>query len=81
MTITNHALRRYQSRVAPVSLEQARAALDTPAIRKAIAFGARSIILGTGHKLVVQDGKIVTVLPKSARRQPKVEREQEARNG
>ena len=61
--VTAHAILRYQERVAPVSLETARAALSTPAIRKAAEFGATYVRLGTGHRVVIQGLTIVTVQP------------------
>ena len=49
--VTGHAIARYQERVANVSTETARAALSTPAIEAAAMFGARSVRLGTGHRV------------------------------
>lgn len=62
--VTAHAISRYRERVEPVTFDEAYRRLSTPLIRKAIEFGAREIILGTGHKAVVVDGLIVTVRPK-----------------
>lgn len=61
--VTAHAILRYQQRVAAVSLEQARAALSTPAIRKAAEFGATCVRLGTGHRVVIREFSVVTVQP------------------
>ena len=36
----------------------------TQAMAKAVAFGARAVILGTGHRAVLRDGVIVTIMPK-----------------
>lgn len=60
--ITRHAIDRYRERVEFVSDEAIRERLSTPSIRAAIRFGVRVIRLGSGAKLVVTDGKIVTVL-------------------
>jgi len=64
MIVTAHAISRYRERVEPVSYDEAHARLTTDRIRKGIEFGAREIILGTGHHAVVVDGCIVTVRPK-----------------
>lgn len=66
--VTCHAIERYRERVAPVSAEEAERILSTERIRQAIAFGAREIILGTGHHAVVAGGCIVTVRPKIIRK-------------
>ncbi len=62
--ITNHAIVRYQQRVENLPADLVEKALDTPAIRKAINFGAPYVRLGTGQRVVIQKGIIVTVLPK-----------------
>ena len=61
--VTMHAIARYQERVANVTTEAARAALSTPAIEAAANFGARSVRLGTGHRVAIIDGTVTTVLP------------------
>lgn len=63
MKVTTHAIIRFQERVAAVTAEQARAALSTPFIRKAAAFGAKYVRLGTGQHVVIDGGAVVTVLP------------------
>lgn len=44
------------------------AAMDTPIIRQAIAMGCCGVKLGSGQRLIIADGKIVTVLPNVKRR-------------
>ena len=63
LTISHHAIQRYQERVANVPEDQARAALSTRAIQIAAKFGARFVRLGTGHRVAISDSVVVTVLP------------------
>lgn len=63
LTVSHHAIQRYQERVANVTEEQARAALSTRAIQIAAKFGARFVRLGTGHRVAISDSVVVTVLP------------------
>lgn len=62
--VTDHAIQRYCERVAEVSANAAICALSNPVIRKAAAFGARYVILSGGQRVVLQNGRVVTVLPK-----------------
>lgn len=66
--VTQHAIQRFQERVAPVTPEEARAALSSPTIHKAVEFGAIAVTLGTGQRIVINDGSIITVLSKERRR-------------
>jgi hypothetical protein len=66
--VTFHAIARYQERVEPVSDDEARAALSSPFIMRAIAFGAHCVRLGTGHRVIIRDKAIVTVLPGPVKR-------------
>ena len=61
--VSAHAIQRFQERVAHVSAEMAVLCLSTPTIRKAIEFGAGTVILGTGHLVVIKGNTIVTVKP------------------
>jgi hypothetical protein len=61
--VSNHAVLRYQERVAPVSMEQAREILSSPAIQRAAEFGATYVRLGTGQRVVIQGQTVVTVQP------------------
>lgn len=65
--ITHHAILRYQERVSPVSDEEARAALKSPAIKTAATFGARTVILGTGQRVLIRDHAVITILPADAK--------------
>ena len=60
--VTRHAIDRYQERVANVPEDAARRALSTVAIRTAADFGAEYVRLGTGHRVVINCGSVVTVL-------------------
>lgn len=64
--VTYHAVSRYRSRVAPVSYEDALAALSSPTIQRAADFGAPFVRLGTGQRVVIANGVVVTVLPAEA---------------
>lgn len=61
--VSGHAIQRFQERVANVSAEIATLCLSSPTIRKAIEFGAGTVILGTGHIVVIKGSTIVTVKP------------------
>lgn len=63
--ITKHAFQRFRERVADLSDAAIIATLDTPVMHKAVEFGARAVILGTGHRAVLKDGVIVTITPRS----------------
>ena len=78
MVVSEHAIMRFQERVANVSDTKARAALSSQAICKAIAFGARYVRLGTGHRIVIKNETIVTVLPLEARNKFHMIRKDEA---
>lgn len=61
--ISAHAIERYQQRVRPCSDDEAREAMSTPFIRAAVAFGAHLIRLGSGHRLIIRNGAIITITP------------------
>lgn len=63
MIVTAHAFIRYQERIANVDIHSITQALDTPAVRTAIAFGAPYVRLGSGHRIVLEGDRIVTILP------------------
>jgi hypothetical protein len=66
MLITQHARQRFRERVANLTDEAIDAALSSPTIIRAMQFGARYVRLGTGQHVVINEGVIVTVLPKDA---------------
>jgi hypothetical protein len=66
--ITAHAIQRFIERVAKVSVQDARERLSSPAVIAAAKFGAHYVRLGTGQRIVIQDGKVITVLPSEHRR-------------
>lgn len=61
--LTRHAIQRYRERVADVPPAAIWAALDIPAVRVAIDFGARFVRLGGGQRVVLQENRVVTILP------------------
>lgn len=65
--VTAHAVSRYRERVAPLPYDEVVAILSTERIRQAVEFGAREIILGTGHHAVVANNHIITIRPKVRR--------------
>lgn len=63
LKVTAHAILRYQERVEPVSDECAREILSGPLFQTAAKFGARYVRLGTGQRIVIEQGIVKTVLP------------------
>lgn len=63
VNVSAHAISRYRERVSPVTADEARAQLDTPAVRTAIRIGAPYVKLGTGQRIVIEGNVVVTVLP------------------
>lgn len=63
LEVTLHAVERYQQRVANVSDAEARAALSCRNFQLAADFGAPFVRLGTGHRVVIEQHRVVTVLP------------------
>jgi len=66
--VTNHAVIRFQERIANVPKPDVLAALDTPAMALAEKMGACAVILASGHGAVIQDHAVVTILPPRKRR-------------
>lgn len=62
--LTRHAIQRYRERVADVPPAEVWRALDIPAVRLAIEFGARFVKLAGGQRVVIQENRIVTILPR-----------------
>jgi hypothetical protein len=61
--VTNHAVLRYQQRVAPLSQEAVREVLGAPEVQSAISAGHQYFTLPTGHRAVFKAGRVATVLP------------------
>lgn len=61
--VSSHAISRYRERVALVDYGTALAVLSSAAIQAAASFGAKYVRLGTGQRVVIEDGAVVTVLP------------------
>lgn len=64
MIVTSHAIDRYLERVRFCSRDEAHQALTSPFIIKAAEFGARFVRLHAGQHVVIDEGKIITVLPR-----------------
>lgn len=66
--VSSKAISRYRERVADVGYDEVIAALTTPVIQKAAAFGAQFVRLGTGQRIVIDNNVVVTVLAASSYR-------------
>lgn len=64
--VTDHAIQRYRERVTDVPDEQIVAALSGKAFAACSAIGRGAVVLPTGHRVIVDNGIVVTVLPKGA---------------
>lgn len=63
LEITLHAIERYQQRVEDVPAAVVVERLRGPAFDAADRLGSASIILPTGHRAVVHDHAVITILP------------------
>lgn len=62
--VTHHAVERYQERVRNLPDDQVRQLICTSkAVQLAVSIGAPFVRLGTGQRLVLIEGRVVTVLP------------------
>lgn len=61
--VTDHALRRFQERIRPVSKEEAREAIlsHITALNIALAFGAPCVRCGDGMRIVLKGEAVTTV--------------------
>lgn len=66
--LTRHAIQRYRERVADVPAAEIWRALDCPAVQVAIAFGARFVRLSGGQRVVLEENRVVTILPRDRSR-------------
>lgn len=66
--LTRHAIDRYRERVADVPVAEIWRALDIPAVRIAIDFGARFVRLSGGQRVVLEQNRVVTILPRDRSR-------------
>lgn len=69
--ITAHAIERFAQRIEDLPETAIIEAMDTSIVRTAIEIGASAVILPSGHRYVIADGKIVTVTPKPIRKRCK----------
>lgn len=68
MIITAHAIMRFQERVANIPEADIITLLNTKTVQAAISFGAPYVRLGSGHRLAIAEGAIITVLPADYKR-------------
>jgi hypothetical protein len=64
LRITAHAVDRYRERVADLPDADIRRAIDCPAVRAGVEFGACYVRLGGGQRIVLEGNVVVTVLPR-----------------
>lgn len=64
--VTDHAVQRYRERVRDLPDVEIRCALSTRAFVKAADLGRCAVILPTGHRAVMRNGSVITVLPLGA---------------
>jgi len=62
--ISDHAVLRWLQRVKGLDINAVRNEMRSPAMVTAHEFGAPILIGKNGERLVIRDGKVVTVLPK-----------------
>jgi hypothetical protein len=67
--VTDHAIVRYLERVKGIDMDIIRAELASPTAEIADKFGAPIVILSSGHRVVVRNGCVSTVLPKPGPKQ------------
>ena len=65
--LTDHAITRYQQRVADIPRAKIEQAIDTPAFHAAMRIGAKAVILNNGCRAIIDDGAIVTFTPGKAK--------------
>jgi hypothetical protein len=65
LRISAHAIERYRRRVENCSDAEAICRLTAPSILTAHRLGASSVILPSGHKVIIAGNCVVTVKPKS----------------
>lgn len=70
--VSAHAVARYRERVCDCSKAEAkrRILLHTPAIEKALAFGAHCVLTGDGIRLVLSERTVSTVFGRGMRLGP-----------
>jgi hypothetical protein len=63
LRITPHAIQRFIERVRVCTEQEAEEALSTKAFHTAATLGRCSVRLGSGHRAVMRNGAVITVLP------------------
>lgn len=63
LTVSLHAIQRYQERVENLPDETVRQILSSPHIKAAAAFGAKFIRIASGHRIAIADMTVTTILP------------------
>ena len=62
VTVSRHAMDRYRERVADLSDAEIFARLSSPTVELAAEFGAPFVKLPTGHRVLIREGTVVTIL-------------------
>lgn len=62
--VTDHAVLRHLERTYGVDVEHYRRELDTPAVETAVRIGCPCVVGHHGERLLLKDGKVVTVVGK-----------------
>lgn len=66
--ISAHAISSYRERVEDATEDEILLLLDTPAVRWAASQQCRiAVRLGTGQRIIIKNGTIITILPKDSR--------------
>ncbi|RVT93711.1 hypothetical protein [Sphingomonas crocodyli] len=68
VTISEHAILRYLERVYGIDMEHIRAELSSPVAEMAVRMNAPSIRLRSGHRAMIRDGVVTTILSKPKHR-------------
>ncbi|MEL7755216.1 hypothetical protein VO57_015110 [Citromicrobium bathyomarinum] len=63
LLVTSHAIMRYQERVENVPAREVCARLNAPVFQRASEFGARYVKLAGLQRVVILEGRVITVLP------------------
>jgi len=66
--ITHHAIQRYQECIANLTEAQIIPILSAPVIMRAIELKECRVVLPSGHRVVIAQGRIVTVAPPPLKR-------------
>ena len=63
LTITHHAFDRYRQRLARIPQDEIEQHLNQPIFQIAADFGAPYVRLPSGHRVVIKNHAVITILP------------------